>query len=185
MERYEETVLATVRELHSDMGYVEPPFSTSKAIVKLFPEIRVVGKKLDRHAEIHVYRRPLPSGVQAKIFYAAQDHHSTQRFSIAHELGHWLFCCDRGKQIPDAFSCTPESRQMRERRANFFASEFLVPLVVLDRFVTFEINPPRDDEDAIGARDQEIQRIASWFNVSMLCARWRVQALERWRRKRP
>lgn len=71
---------------------------------------------------------------------------------------------------------------MPERRADFFAAELLVPLWILNEYVTFEIYPNRDDEDGVARRDQAIQQIASRFNVSMRCAKRRVFDLNAWRR---
>ncbi len=59
-----------------------------------------------------------------------------KRFSAAHELGHWLH--DRGRA---AFGCTAEDlrvvatqmRKERERRANKFAAELLLPAALFGR----------------------------------------------------
>ncbi len=82
---------------------------------------------------------------RAVISVGSTSTRGRQRFSIAHELGHWML--DRGKT---AHSCnetdlsTPwESRQDPESRANEFAAELLMPKfmfksIAKDREVTFK-----------------------------------------------
>ena len=180
----EHAVLAEVHRIHAAMGFdtQRPPFSTTETIDKLFHEIEVRGEPMSKHAVIETYRKPLHDGIQAVIVYNSDDHHSTQRFSIMHEVAHWVFDCARGDAVPDEPACDPDGHSMQERRANFFAGEFVMPLWRLDSFVSFEIYPNRDDTDAVAARDQAIQKLAARFNVSMYCAKRRVFDLHAWRK---
>ena len=72
--------------------------------------------------------RIVGSGTKALITINSNAIRSRQRFSIGHELGHWMW--DRGKM---AFSCSAELQDGRwsgtdkEARANKFASELLMP----------------------------------------------------------
>lgn len=72
--------------------------------------------------------RIVGSGTKAVITINSNAIPSRQRFSIGHELGHWMW--DRGKM---AFSCSAELQDGRwsgtdkEARANRFASELLMP----------------------------------------------------------
>lgn len=67
-------------------------------------------------------------GDRAIISVNNASHHHRQRFSIGHELGHWM--CDQGSI---AFSCgekvfaTEWSSDNPERRANRYAAELLLP----------------------------------------------------------
>jgi len=57
-----------------------------------------------------------------------------------------------------------------------------VPLWVLDEMVDFEIRVASRDREAERARDQKIQRLASGFDVSLACMKFRVFDLEHWRK---
>lgn len=161
------------------MNYRDPPFSVSNIMETLFPEVIVAQRQLDRYGEIEVYPEPLPNGKRAIITYHEDSHRSTQRFTVAHELGHWLFDFKRGTETPSEVTCGV--RHPVERRADRFAAELLVPLAVLHRHVKFDLHPDRDDEDAVADKAQAIQRMASRFNVSLLCMKNRVRDLARWR----
>lgn len=72
--------------------------------------------------------RIVGSGTKAVITINSNSASARQRFSIGHELGHWMW--DRGKM---AFSCSAELQDRRwsgadkETLANKFASELLMP----------------------------------------------------------
>lgn len=70
-------------------------------------------------------------GDKAVITVRRQSSHARRRFSIGHELGHWMR--DRGNV---AFSCRESDvsaiSKGRERRANEFASELLLPVYLFD-----------------------------------------------------
>ena len=82
---------------------------------------------------------------RAVISVGSTSTRGRQRFSIAHELGHWML--DRGKTAhlckESDLSAPWESRQDPESRANEFAAELLMPRVMFkalakDREVTFK-----------------------------------------------
>lgn len=179
-------VHAVIHRIHSTLGYRDPPFSVSRIMDAMFPEIEVTGRKMDEYATLELYPEPLANGVRATLAYNEKDHHSTQRFSIAHELAHWCFCADFGKDIAgaSALACGARGNEKpgNEKRADYFASELLVPLHILDNAVTVEIYPNRHDHDALRDRDNQIQRLASRFNVSLGCMKRRVFDLAYWRR---
>lgn len=176
-------VLAEAHRLQAAIGFTKPPLSTLELIDGLFPEIEVIGMPTRKHGNIDVYREPQPDGKQAIIVYSEFDHASTQRFSIAHEVGHWIFDCQRGAAIPAEWSCG-DRRAPAERRANAFAAELLVPLAMLDRLVRFNIAADRTDEDELAEWTQHCQRLASRFNVSLACMKARIGDLGRWRKDR-
>lgn len=182
----EHEVIAAIHRLHAKLKYREPPFSVSNAIEKLFPDVDVIGREIRQHGKIDIYAEPLPNGKRATITYRKRAHHSTQRYTCAHELAHWIFDVDCGRRVETVSAvCDPgkadAGKPPSERRADFFASEFLMPLYLLDEMVDFLIFPPDADQDEIDARDTKIQRLASRFNVSFLCAQRRVFDLHHWR----
>lgn len=185
----EDEVHAVVYRIFRALGLREPPFSTSQITARLFPEVKIIGEEMHDHAYIDVYAQPLADGTKATVYYREQDHHSTQRFSIVHELGHYCFDHNFGRDPPTETrtSCRhldyPKIHKPKgEQRCDFFAASLLVPLWMLDDLVDFEIYPPKDDAAAIAKRDQAIQRLASRFNVSRACMRRRVFDLAAWRR---
>ncbi len=178
-------VHSIIHRIFAKLDMAAPPYSTSK-ILTLYPDLKVSGRAMKGHAQLEVYTKPLPSGCKATIYYNEDGHASTQRFSIAHELAHWIFDLRHGKKIPDHDPCLDTGtrrKPMAERRADYFASELLVPLWVLDNMVDFEIYPNKDDADAMSERSQQVQRLASRFNVSMRCMKLRVLDLAYWRRQ--
>jgi hypothetical protein len=185
----EDEVHAVVHRIHRAVKFNAPPFSTTAITDRLFPEVKVIAEPMHDHAYIEVYSRALPDGTKATIYYREQDHHSTQRFSIAHELGHYCFDHDFGRDVPTetATSCRhvdyPKIHKPKsEQRCDFFAASLLAPLWIVDDMVDFDIYPPKDDALAVAHRDQAIQRLASRFNVSRACMRRRVFDLAAWRR---
>jgi len=83
-----------------------------------------------------------------------------QRFTIAHELGHWVCQCLEGDSRPvycrvEEVTLDPQ-RKAREREANVFAAELLMP------------------EGAVRARPGVERELASWFDVSEESMAWRL-----------
>jgi len=85
-----------------------------------------------------------------------------QRFSLGHELGHWVN--DRGKNL--TYRCTTDDMRRRwgstyslreriEARANSFSARLLMPDHILPRF-----------QDGLDVTAGSIDRLASIFNVS-------------------
>jgi len=85
------------------------------------------------------------------------------RFTIAHELGHWI-CHAHNAVVPATTYCrardlSQDADRALEREANVFGAELLMPeAAVRDAWAAF----PDDDE------------LASRFGVSALAARWRL-----------
>jgi len=88
-----------------------------------------------------------------------------QRFTIAHELGHWVCHCLEGKarQLQPAFcraaDIAHDVDRAMEREANVFAAELLMP------------------EEAVReawAASPEVAAVAELFGVSPLAAQWRL-----------
>ncbi|WP_252223188.1 MULTISPECIES: XRE family transcriptional regulator [unclassified Clostridium] len=100
-----------------------------------------------REQKIHIFRKALEdnniSGVYVKhprvghcILINYSDDIYRQNFSMAHEYGHVLFDSDREQNI----SYFNKEKDYVEIRANNFASNFLVPNDVIDKFNRIYIN---------------------------------------------
>jgi len=94
---------------------------------------------------------------QRRIFVNAAEPGTRQRFTIAHELGHWICQCLDGPSEPvycrDA-DLEASADRAREREANVFAAELLMP------------------EEAVRARGENA------FGVSDLAYRWRLYSFD-------
>jgi Zn-dependent peptidase ImmA (M78 family) len=108
--------------------------------------------------------RLVGAGDRAIIAVDPRGAHVRQRFSAAHELGHWLY--DRGTI---AFACAEGqfmgewTQASRERRANRFAAGLLLPRVMLK---------PRLRGRGIGF--DLIRRLAQTFKTSLAATAIRV-----------
>jgi Zn-dependent peptidase ImmA (M78 family) len=88
-----------------------------------------------------------------------------QRFTAAHELGHCLCHLERG-EVRGFFSCTGDllvSESLFERQANAFASELLMPRVLVKRIIR--------------AGCHRISSLADAFKVSKEAMHWRLSTL--------
>jgi Zn-dependent peptidase ImmA (M78 family) len=107
---------------------------------------------------------------QRRIVLRAGERQSRQRFTLAHELGHWVCQVKEGHQAPvycRAADVAPTAERLLEREANVFAAELLMP------------------EDAVRAewpRAASAAELASWFVVSGEAMSWRLYNLELARR---
>ena len=85
-----------------------------------------------------------------------------KRFTIAHELGHWVCQCLEGRgreamcRVEDL---SPDVDRTLEREANIFGAELLMP------------------EDAV-RQHQELSDAESLFGVSRLAFQWRLYSFE-------
>lgn len=89
-----------------------------------------------------------------------------QRFTLAHELGHHEF--KDGGVIDASADVFGSPTTVRERRANAFAAEFLVPLAAVQRWAQAHADP---DVSLVS-----VAALASWFRVSALVALYRLSA---------
>ena len=104
------------------------------------------------HVEMECSGMLLPA--ERRILVNASEPDTRQRFTVAHEVGHWVCQCLEGSAAP--VMCRDEdlstaADRAREREANVFAAELLMPEEAI-----------RGDVDA-GA-----------FGVSDLAYRWRL-----------
>lgn len=89
---------------------------------------------------------------ERRILVNANEPDTRQRFTIAHELGHWICQCLEGTTEPVYCRAeqVDESAKALEREANVFAAELLMP------------------EDAVRSTHE------NRFGVSDLAYRWRL-----------
>ena len=140
-----------------------PPISTD--ILKRFhPEIEIVPAALGRVASaLRLRSDPAPGQSGASITFNKGQSIPRQRFSIAHEYGHYLLhhlcVLDSGGGLPEL------SNRAMEAEADLFASSLLVPLWMLDGLCPdFDY---RDEKEH--SRDRLAYKLASQFNVSRAC----------------
>jgi hypothetical protein len=88
-----------------------------------------------------------------------------QRFTIAHELGHWVCHCLEGKapHLQPSYcrpvDMTTAAERVLEREANVFAAELLMP---------------EEAMRAAWAGSPDVASVAERFGVSPLAAQWRL-----------
>lgn len=127
---------------------------------------------------ITVYRGPLGSNLEKTISGAFFNHPEVgfsilvnlqmtpgrRRFTLAHELGHALFHSDKEK-----FVVSGPSRSPRERFADQFAGEFLMPTEGIRRALEEHMVAPRISDPA------DVVHLQRFFNVSYITALVRLR----------
>lgn len=113
-------------------------YTVDDAPVKLEPLLDELGILLDKNASLEDgiagMIQYLPDSKQFKIFVTKTDHYFRKRFTMAHELGHYLFHQDLLRQegfIQDGVlyrSNSPSVTTKHEVEANQFAVALLLPL---------------------------------------------------------
>lgn len=97
------------------------------------------------------------------ISYSVIESKVRQRFTIAHELGHWALSHGRSfRDEPSNFSTT--SYSPKERAANQFAAELLMPADAVNVAISQQ-------------RISDIGQLARMFNVSQIAMTYRLQNL--------
>lgn len=152
------------RRLRDNAEQNEPAFSTSQIIAVAFPRVLVTGFDLQhgiheatsraRGGEVILYQRGLST--------------AEQRVAIAHGLGHLIYDddapCNRGRAGSPA----------RERRADAFAAELLVPLG--DLAGVLQHMPSKDPAEQSLYLDH-VDYLASMFKVPSGLIRSRIRQL--------
>lgn len=94
----------------------------------------------------------------------AQQHSSRQRFTIAHEIAHYVLHRNPNEKVVDfTFARRNEEQHPRERQADEFAAQLLMP--------------EDSVRDAIAQGQTSLEQLAQEFEVSGLAMRYRVQSL--------
>lgn len=115
-------------------------------------DVRGLVLALDLNFEL----KPLPEGVAGRLIkvkneigkylvqIAIDDHPRRQRFTIAHEIAHYILHRDLADKIEDSKWYRSSLSDSYERQANLFAAEILMPQDEIekrmDRFKTGEIS---------------------------------------------
>jgi len=115
----------------------------------------LLGLEIER-AELEVSGMLFPA--ERRIIVNADEPETRQRFTIAHELGHWVCQCLEGRMEPvycraEDVGVDPEAKAL-EREANVFAAELLMP------------------EEAV--RSSTAETTAADFGVSAAAMGWRL-----------
>ena len=98
---------------------------------------------------------------QRRIVLNAGDIPARRRFTLAHELGHWVCQCQDGTEEPvfcraEEITLDPHARAV-EREANVFAAELLMP-----------------EPEVRGEWNGDLDACAARFGVSGEAMRWRL-----------
>jgi Zn-dependent peptidase ImmA (M78 family) len=112
-----------------------------------------------RLSGIHLYHSD--AGVSIAIINNT-DTKARQRFTLAHEIAHWIF--DREETIIDDLSSTGDD--LKEKRANCFASEFLLPRAAIAAW-----RPRRPWTDS----PQDVAELALFYGTSFEATLWRLK----------
>jgi hypothetical protein len=179
-------VTGRARYCRERCGFVgrPPPYSTRKVIETCFKGLTVTGAALPtgliEMAERH------SSGRRA-LFYKRGIPNATQRVGIAHGLHHFLSDLRRE---PGTSECNTNLRWLEnaakltqdpiEVACDLFAGELLVPFDVLDEMAPEVLFPK--DKTAKHLFDDEVDHLASRFNVPVGFVRWRLFDLAQLRR---
>jgi Zn-dependent peptidase ImmA (M78 family) len=97
-----------------------------------------------------------------EIVLNAAEGESRRRFTLAHELGHWICHCAAGRDQPvfcRERDLSQASDRALEREANVFAAELLMP---------------ERELRAAFARAADVRELAEVFAVSPLAMQWRL-----------
>ena len=122
--------------------------------------VKVTGEELDDDTSGVIV---IKNG-RAAIGYNANHHPNRQRFSIAHELGHFLLHANEGSFFVDSTftfyrdQASSEGVYTQEIAANTFAAELLMPKRVLEDYL---------EDNAIDVHDPaSVRHLAVKFKVS-------------------
>lgn len=162
-------ILGHVASIHKVMDFTEPPFGVSR-FLEVYPEFSLIPARLPAILD---GRLRVKEG-QPLIFYNVNTTRGRQRFTIAHEIGHAflhtdLFVC----RVAETYSRTKASRRpVAEQEADFFASELLIPLPVLDRYAPAHLEGLPE-----AAFQRLVTRLSRTFNVSKTAMRIKLTDL--------
>ena len=105
---------------------------------------------------------------ERRVWLAGDEPAPRKRFTLAHEIGHWVCQCREGRaQVADVLCrevdlSTDRVTRVLEREANIFAAELLMPRVAVR---------------AVWEREQDVAAAAARFAVSDVAMGWRLYAL--------
>jgi len=95
------------------------------------------------------------------IYVNAKDAEDRQRFTIAHELGHYFCGHDSSCREDTAFNMSPAVGAYEERQANDFAANLLMPKIAIEYFIHEK-------------KEFNVENLAALFEVSLSALRFRL-----------
>jgi len=156
----------------------KPPYSTRHIMETAFPSVHVTGATLPDGIVEMVERR----GKRRTIFYNKKYAHPLQRAGIAHACHHLISDLRSGVGLSE---CNLPLRQLErdgavttdpiEVACDLFAGELLAPFDVLDEYAPQSLFPR--DPDGKRVFDDEVDSLASRFNLPAGFMRWRLYDL--------
>ena len=139
---------------HAHFGGAELPVPVERIAEDL------LGLAVTERDDLAVSGMLLPA--EREIYVNAEDVPARRRFTLAHEVGHWVCQCLEGKGAPvmcRAEDVSEGAGRSREREANVFAAELLMP------------------EPALRAEFAGANGLAERFGVSAEAMAWRLYNL--------
>jgi len=143
---------------------VEKPAVSTDLITTFNPEISIQPAKLGKvSSSLKVTDDHASADSRVLVLFNEQHSIPRQRFSIAHEYGHYLL--HHTHSLNETRYPAPTSSKAIEDEADLFASSLLVPLWLLDQSC-----PEIDYSDKHRAElDKHSYKLASQYNVSRTC----------------
>lgn len=129
----------------------------------------LLGLRVEVRAGLRVSGMLIPA--EWRVLVSAAEPPERRRFTVAHEIGHWVVHCRPATACPPIL-CRPgrgavdgvSPADPREREANVFAADLLMPEVEV-----------RDAVSGVAAPD--VPHLAEWFGVSEPAMGWRLYNL--------
>lgn len=173
MQDRENEIIALVTYVHNRIGFRDPPFSLLD-FCAAFPRYELEPGEMPKgfHGEIII------KDSQKIIRYRSGSKPNTNRFAIGHEIGHGFLHEDEEFQckVSSTFSMFKKpAGNTREWEADYFSSELLIPLPVLNR-TTGDLNALSEPE-----YKREVSRQTEYFGVSISTMKTRLSDLNKMR----
>ena len=169
----ENEIISLVTYIHNRIGFRDPPFSLLD-FCGAFPNYDLQPAELPRGFNGEV----LLKGSLRIIRYRQGSRPATNRFSIGHEIGHGFLHEDKEFRcrVSTSFSIfKPPNGDAREWEADYFSTELLMPLPVVDRLAGTLNGKPE-------SISREAERLAEIFGVTLVTMRSRLNDLAEMRK---
>lgn len=155
-----EKIETYIEVLHKQMGVTQSPVPVEEIAEKL-------GIKVKRAPSEEFSGLLLRKDGKALIGVNDSESHVRQRFTIAHELGHFFLHPTQDAFVDDyRDNQNGGVRNLKERQANMFAAAFLIPMKMLKADIK--------KMDSKGIFDSEIDFLAKKYDVSKEAMNYRI-----------
>jgi Zn-dependent peptidase ImmA (M78 family) len=154
--------VAAARQARQELGWgTEAPFTDVLKLVEGPGEVPVtIAAMHDGLAGALLVERSRPF-----VLLNGRNHPVRQRFTLAHEFGHWRL--GHGEVIDGPESLTAKATHPHEVQANYFAAEFLAPIPAVTAWMEARGEPEVD----LGV----VVELAVAFGISAMAARIRLE----------